>query len=53
MKYEVTVERLESITFEVEADSAQDATERWLFDGEEVRGKLLASEVTAVELQSG
>ena len=50
LPYEVTVTRIETVTFAVNADSPEDALERYLLDGDEVRSKLRASEVDSVDL---
>lgn len=47
--YTVTTSRTELITYEILADSPQDAEERYLTDGEETGSKTTALEVDSVE----
>ena len=51
-RYSVTVTRTESITFELDAASPEDAEERYLMDGDEVgssTGSLQVESVTALD----
>ncbi|MFI5864548.1 hypothetical protein [Streptomyces sp. NPDC051546] len=49
--YEVTVFRTEMITFTLRADSAQDAEERYLQDGEESASETVGLSVDSIERQ--
>ncbi|MGW3954617.1 hypothetical protein ACWEKM_27630 [Streptomyces sp. NPDC004752] len=49
--YEVTVFRTEMITFTLRADSAQDAEERYLLDGEETDSETVGLRVDSTKRQ--
>jgi len=51
--YEVTISRTEIITFRLKATSPEDAEERYLMDGEEVRSKTSGTTIESVELVTG
>ena len=49
MRYEVTVTRTETITFELDAESADDAWQRYLLDGEETGSRTVSLDVESVQ----
>lgn len=50
MTYRVTTTRTEEISFDVEAQSAEDAKARFLYDGDEVYASTTSTVITNVEV---
>lgn len=49
MKFVVQTTRIETIAYEIEADSPQDAEARYLMDGQEVASETVSTTVDSVE----